>query len=742
MGGLSVGSSLRRWVTGAVAGLLAQAALAAPWMGYLTVYDPVVWPGGSPGNYETVKYHIDEAQTNSIPMDVYVEIWPDGHSVTSIDVEVFSNLNRRDFAKVFEGVGDAGQTNSYFMTYAMSYQGAAPSRSQHYYYKATLAIEKCGAYRLTTRFRVNGGSWQWHNDFQYGGANHRDLAIVVSPAKVQTLSIYEINSLVVEATPGGTWNQRSTFEDFTDRDTDGYDPFDLDYVKTTLGFNTIWLMPVFPITEWRWDPTAWGWTNNYSPGSPYAARDFWSVNPWLSTNVSSSGALAEFQYMVSQAESKGVNVFIDMALNHAGRDVVYGKGALDLGLCTASETNAWIRDNRPAWCTKWSNPAECDNHYREHAPNGYEAALYAPADRLGEHQWWDANVDFFFGSYSSLGPKPGGCYDALGGALDERDLFYTDLDPAGGHDYEVENVFNYFAYLIPYWLQLTSNQLDGIRADFAQGLPPQAWEYIINKTRQAKWDFVFLAEVLDPTEVIYRANRHFDLMTTVDHYLYRKDDLTMSEVYGSQEGEAAIYGYNAAMMHNGTSHDEDGNGNTWLMAARYAVSAASYGVPMVFMGQPLGIGSKINFQTSWSEISSAWSNANTNVAAMYKKINTAREQNPALLGAKRYYLSKKSNGQFRSDIFSLARWDGSGTNANIVLAFVNMRDWTVDSDTFGVPTAVPIVTNATYQCYNLAGDPNQALWGSGRSGSDILNNGVWVGFNYPNEIQYLKLVAQ
>ena len=48
----------------------------------------------------------------------------------------------------------------------------------------------------------------------------------------------------------------------------------------------------------------------------------------------------------------------------------------------------------------------------------------------GKHQWWDANVDFFFGSYSSLGPKPGSmpCSDPLGGALDERDQFYTDLD--------------------------------------------------------------------------------------------------------------------------------------------------------------------------------------------------------------------------------------------------------------------------------------------------------------------------
>jgi len=724
-----------------IASLVVRGVMAAPWMGYLMVYDPVVWPAGSLGNYETVKYFIDETQTNTIPMDVYVEVWPDGNSVNSIEVETFSNLNRRDFAKVYESPAHSGLTNSYWMNYPMTYVGSAPGRSQHYLYKKTINVSKTGAYRLTTRMRVNGGSWQWLNTFSFGNQAQRDLAIVVSPKKVNDISIYEVNPLVVEATSGGTFNNRSTFEDFTDRDTDGYNPFNLEYVKNTLGFNTMWLMPIFPNTEYRWDPVYWNWTSNYSPGSPYAARDYWAVNEKLSASNAQNHALSEFQYMMNKAEQLGLNVFIDLALNHAGRDVKYGQGAVDLGLCYPWEKDYWIRESRPAWATKWSNPNSCELHYREHAGSSYEAALYSPADRLGEHQWWDANVDFFFGSYSSLGAKPGYCYDYLGSATDERDLFYTDLDPAGGHDYEVENVFKYFAYLLPYWLNLTSNQLDGVRADFAQGLPPQAWEYIINKTRAQKWDFIFLAEVLDPTEILYRVNRHFDVITSVDHYLYRNDSVTMSQLYGSQESEAAIYGYNAPLMHNGTSHDEDGNGNKWLMAARYAVSASAYGVPMAFMGQPLGVPHKINFQTAWADMQSYWNGADSAVADMYKKINIAREQNAALKGDKRYYLSKKSNGQFNQDVFSLARWSGSGSSANIVLAFVNLRNWNVGSDTFAIPGAVPIDSSKTYQCYNLTGNPTQPLWGSGVSGANLLNNGIWVGFNYANEIQFLKIVA-
>jgi hypothetical protein len=51
--------------------------------------------------------------------------------------------------------------------------------------------------------RINGGAWQWHNDFDFAGVKQRDCAIVVSPRKVLGLTIYEANPLVIEARPGG-----------------------------------------------------------------------------------------------------------------------------------------------------------------------------------------------------------------------------------------------------------------------------------------------------------------------------------------------------------------------------------------------------------------------------------------------------------------------------------------------------------------------------------------------------------
>ncbi|MBK8908245.1 MAG: hypothetical protein IPM60_10150 [Rhodospirillales bacterium] len=703
-------------------------AVAAPWMGNLVVRDAAVWPGGRAGNYGTVKYFVDEDAGDSIPVQVTVEVYNDGQPPAGLEVQLFTNLNRRQFAKPFETPGAAGLSDSYWMTVPMAYAG--PSGNNHLY-RANLDVMRTGAYRITARFRDGGGPWLWLNDFDLDGAKQRDCAVVVSPKKVLGLTLYEVNTLVVEAFPGGGSGQRSTLEDFTDHDADGHDPFNLAHIRNTLGFHGVWLMPVFPITNLRYDPGVGHDVANNAPGSPYSTRNYYAVNGLFDDTGDEAAALNEFEYLVDRAETLGLDVFIDVAFNHSGRDTVFGQGAVDLGLVPPADVNTEIRLRRPAWAT---NNAD----YRDHAHDLFQWAVFAPKDRLGEHQWYDAGLDWYFGNYSSLGPKPGFGDTSQGGALDERDLYYTDLDPVGGHDSEVKAVWDYFANVLPYWLERTDNKLDGIRADFAQGLPPRAWEYIINKTRQKKWDFVFLAEVLDPDQVRYRANRHFDIVTTVDHYLYRNNDVTMGQLQGSLEGETGLYGYNAAVLHNGTSHDEDGNGNVWLMAARYAVAAASYGVPMVYMGQPLGVPYKVDFQNSWQDIKSFWDNANPAAFTMYRRINAARDASPALRSTNRWFLTRQAGGGFNEAIFSTARW----VDDQVVLVFVNLRDAVIPPETFAIPGAVPLDAGSgvRYQAFNLlADDPDAPLWPTPRSAADIYANGIFVGFNFANESQYLQL---
>jgi hypothetical protein len=172
------------------------------------------------------------------------------------------------------------------------------------------------------------------------------------------------------------------------------------------------------------------------------------------------------------------------------------------------------------------------------------------------------------------------------------------------------------------------------------------------------------------------------------------------------------------------------------MMARYAVAASNHGVPMVYMSQPLGVPYKVDFQNTWQDIKWFWDRANPSVYGLYGRINEARRTQPALRSTNRYFLTRQNGGGFNENIFGAARWEGD----EVVLVFVNLRDSGIDPETYAIPGNVPLQDGANYQVVNLvADDPNQTLWPNPRSGADIRRDGVFVRFNLPNEVQYLRL---
>lgn len=704
-----------------------------PWIGNLRV-------NGVLGNYGTVKLLFDESDPNAqaIELAVRVELAGAGRRSEDFEVEVFTNLDRRDHAKIFEPLASSDRPDSYWVSHRLDPAG---QNFDNLVFGTVLRVSKCGAYRLTARYRERGSNfWWWHNNFA-SGARHRDCAILVSPQKASRLSLYEANALTVEAMRGGSYENRSTFDDFLpSHDFDGFNPFQLDYLRKELGFNALWLMPVFPGTRWRWDRASWMWADNELPGSPYSVRDYFSINPWLADNGEKARAKELFVEVVDQAAAHGLDVFLDIAFNHAGRDIIFGAGGVELGLCAPDEADAWIREARSRWCTRGSEFRDGGviPHYREQANNGFECAVWAPGDRLNEHIWDDANVDWFFGDYSALGPKysmwP---YDERGSAEDERDLYYTDLSANA----DVAAVWAWFAHILPFWIRATGGKLAGVRADFAQGLPNQLWEFMINKTRQVRWDFVFLAEVLDPDAIQYRLNKVFDVLTTLDHHLYRKTELRTGELVGSLEREAKMFGGDALVMHNGTSHDESGNPDRWAMVARYAIAAAVHGVPMIFMGQPLGVANKLPFREQWSSMYEAWSADDAErarVAEMYRRINVAREGSAELRSASRYFL-ELAGGGFHGEIFAVAKWVSRGAVDSVVLVFINLSASGTNAGTFRLPSAIRLA--GAYQAKNLvADDPNASIWAAAKTAAELYASGVYVRFSMPNEVQYLVLI--
>ena len=76
-----------------------------------------------------------------------------------------------------------------------------------------------------------------------------------------------------------------------------------------LGVTILWLMPVHPISKEKRKGTY---------GSPYAAQDYYAVNP-------DYGTKEDLRKLVSEAHKRGMKVIIDIVVNHTGWDSVMMK---------------------------------------------------------------------------------------------------------------------------------------------------------------------------------------------------------------------------------------------------------------------------------------------------------------------------------------------------------------------------------------------------------------------------------
>ena len=83
---------------------------------------------------------------------------------------------------------------------------------------------------------------------------------------------------------------------------------DLDRLKN-LGVTVLWLMPVHPIGQEKKKGTI---------GSPYAAKDYYAVNP-------DYGTKDDLKRLVSEAHKRGMKVIIDIVANHTAWDSVMMK---------------------------------------------------------------------------------------------------------------------------------------------------------------------------------------------------------------------------------------------------------------------------------------------------------------------------------------------------------------------------------------------------------------------------------
>ncbi len=760
------------------------------------------------GPYQTTKFFIDEIAADSLSLNVSTTF---NAGTAPSEVQVLTNLNRRDKADQDnngDGVADGilppprdlattGETH-YYKAYAMTNSSGST-------WTTTLPVTITGAYRATVRYRFGTGTWFYYGD--------RDHAVVVSPKKTLEMILYEINTLTIEATANNQAG-RSTFVDLlsaADGDTDGYDHMNLDYFNT-IQTNCLWFQPIHPTGGLgvENDPAT---SAPYVPGSPYATKNFFAVNPAFGSANTESSAMSEFQNFVAKADaytgSVGtINVMLDFVANHTAWDAIYGQVGVDLGL-TGSATTA-IPVN---WYSRTSDYGQPATYFTSLTDKDKAVA----PDRNDFGKWADV-ADLYFGRYSAQWRYDSYPTEASRPHKNEDDFVdFNSLSP------EVIKLWRYIGQYPMYWLQQTGHSLsnsttgtyaqrltaddkgiDSLRCDFGQGLPNPLWEYIINKTRSVKWNFVFMAETLDGAEPGYRSNRVFDILNESIVFQFTGNPPVNKEWALQSALESRRSGYRTgAILLNLTGHDEIMPDNdTWLNATRYGALSTVPGLPMIFNGQEQGIqrfnqtannwhfdgfetdhelnfGKRVPHFKKWNR-AQFWTNPppkNGGLAQWYGRVNWARLNSPAIKSINQYYLDQKIGGGTPADnIFAIAKYEQASASPafkDVVLCFANLFEHNATAPGTGITTHFD--TSETFDIRGGVGDPlwnllglqNSAarqynvrnlassnatanLWPSARTGSDIYSNGIFVRLNGgvgPAEItadgalvQYLKIV--
>ena len=751
-----------------------------------TLGDPVLTVNALNADYTTTHLFVDEVAGDSRPITMLFS--PNASNVVA--AEIFSNLNRRDRATQDangDGIEDGilppdgntiatGDDSHYYKAYAMSPSG------QPGQYTLSLNAQKTGSYRLTARYQVSGNTnWIW-----YSASPRRDHAIVVSPKKAREIVLYELNTINVES-QGTLDTQRSTFVDLYDGP--GARPynaatarFNLDYLQN-LGANWLWFQPIHPhgIDGRQIDPD----TNQpFEVGSPYAVKNFFQVMPLMSKANTRDAAMMEFTNFVGAADSAGMNVMLDAPFNHTSFDCELAESGVFYFSTNAAPTDE-IRNKEARFYSR-------TDAYDMRASNAGNVAV-AP-DRYDFGKFNDTH-DIYFGRYASLVPNA-----SQDNHLSEADWFDYSVgnennsgDGNGHFDAVTQKVWKYLADYILYWLDKTGcpvgtpadqtyKGIDGLRADFGQGLPPQCWEYIINKARSRKWDFVFMTESLDGGAVTYRSNRHFDILNENIVFAF-KSASTASDYRNVFESRRNSYGQSLVLL-NSVSHDEESYDDPYQAFIRYAVAGSIDGAPMIFYGQELGISRAFGFDRyelnfgktiphfkKYNSMQPLFAPVNRTYALdqlypVYAAVGHARQFSRALRSSNRYFLDQTGGGGPQPNIFSVAKYEqanGAPNFYDVVFAFANLDRNNNQQGNFNVnitqsgSNLFGIKSGRTYNARNIAAytaidAARRSNWliPGNISGSTLLTSGLFVQLKKvptadagwstdPFEAKYLKL---
>ena len=360
--------------------------------------------------------------------------------------------------------------------------------------------------------------------------------------------------------PWGTIEENGVgkFSDFTDTALQG--------IKE-LGTTHIWYTGV-PHHDVITDYSAYGITNDDPDvvkgraGSPYAVKDYYSVDPDLADDPAKR--LQEFEALIARTHKNGMQVIIDIVPNHVARN--YQSLAKPAGVSDFGEQDntkvEYAKDNNFYYVVgqDFEVPLPLDAYQ----PLGGETHQLSDGEFAESPAKWTGNGSrkaqpHFHDWYETIkvnyGVKPDGSYDFV--RLPEQYFQYEFEQHAQfWEDKVVPDSWRKFRDITHYWLE---KGVDGFRYDMAEMVPVEFWSYLNSSIKMKNPQAFLLAEVYNPE--LYRQYIQLGKMD----YLYDKVefyDSLKGIMQGKQKGnvlhqiQSGHQDIEQHMLHFLENHDE------------------------------------------------------------------------------------------------------------------------------------------------------------------------------------------
>ncbi len=321
-------------------------------------------------------------------------------------------------------------------------------------------------------------------------------------------------------------------------------------------------------------------------GSPYAVKDYYSVNPDLALDPAKR--MDEFKALINRAHQHGIKVMIDIVPNHVARHYQsLGKpdGVRDFG--ADDNTSLEYHKNNNFYYVPGQAFMVPDTDVK---PLGGEAHPLADGKFAEMPAKWTGNGaraakpdqnDWYETVKINYGVKPDGSYDFERLPADYATKSYAE-HAAFWQGKELPDSWLKFRQITEFWLDFG---VDGFRFDMAEMVPVEFWSYLNSHIKLKNPQAVLLAEVYQPQ--LYRDYVGLGKMD----YLYDKvgvyDSLkllmqgkgTASEVLSKQAEVADIDQHMLKFLEN---HDEQ------RIASLEFAGAAEKGKPAMVVSALIG----------------------------------------------------------------------------------------------------------------------------------------------------------